>query len=102
MQVERVQNAVKRIEIISNVPRPQYELPAGSDNSMPHASPWQRTTDGGLLRIVYCPGEWKKLPVEDIPRCSRCGTPFRRGKQLGDSAWFTADCMAKHVSDSLK
>jgi hypothetical protein len=99
MQAQREQNSLKRIEIIWNVPRPQRELSPGTDNYMPHASPWQRTTDGGLMRIVYCPGEWKELPVEDIPRCSGCGTPFRRAKkQLGNLVWFTADCVAKHVS----
>lgn len=30
------------------------------------------------MRFVYCPGEWKKLPVETIPVCSACGTPFHK------------------------
>jgi hypothetical protein len=54
------------------------------------------------MRLVYCPGEWKKLPVETLPICSGCGMPFRKAEnQLGDVAWFEADCMAKHISDGL-
>ena len=54
------------------------------------------------MRLVYCPGEWKKLPVETLPVCSGCGTPFRKTEnQLGDVAWFEADSMAEHISDTL-
>jgi hypothetical protein len=50
------------------------------------------------MRLVYCPGEWKKLPVETLPTCSGCGTPFRKTEnQLGDAAWFEADCMKRHM-----
>lgn len=66
---------------------------------MPYAYPWQPTIDGALLRFVYCPGEWKKLPITDVPTCSGCGASFRKTKQLGDFVWFQADCLAKHVSD---
>lgn len=88
----------KRIEIISNVPRPEHALPPGANNSIPYVGPWQEMQDGSLLRFVYRPGEWKKLSIETVPVCSSCGTPFRKtGKELGDEAWFKADCMAKHI-----
>lgn len=52
------------------------------------------------MRIVYCPGEWRRMPVESVLVCSGCGTPFRKAeRQVGDSVWFEADCMAKHISD---
>ncbi len=93
----------KRIEIISNVLRPQHALPPGTNNSMPHAYPWQETTDGGLMRILCCPGEWRKVPVENVPVCSGCGTPFRKTERpLSDWLWLEADCTAKHISDGLK
>jgi hypothetical protein len=51
------------------------------------------------MRFVYRPGEWKKLPVETVPVCSSCGTPFRKtNRELGDVAWFEPDCIAKHIS----
>jgi hypothetical protein len=100
MCLERMRGAQKRIEIITNVRWPLNELPQATDNSVPFAYPWQETTDGGLMRIVYCPGEWKKLPVETIPVCSGCGTPFREGERpMGDWAWFQADCRANHILD---
>jgi hypothetical protein len=100
MRAKHIRDTRKRIEIISNVPRPPHSLPPGANNLIPYVGPWQETQDGTLLRFVYRPGEWKKLPVETIPVCSSCGTPFRKtGKELGDVAWFEADCMAKHISD---
>ena len=98
MRAKHIRDTRKRIEIISNIPRPQYSLPPGANNSVPYAGPWQETQDGTLLRIVYLPGEWKELPVETVPVCCGCGTPFRKWKkQLGDVAWFEADCMERHV-----
>src|ERR1700691_2207929 len=98
MRAEHVRDTRKRIEIISNVPRPQRGLPGGADNSTPHAGPWQEMQDGSLMRFVYRHGEWKKLPVEAVPVCSRGGRPFRKTeKQLGDVVWFEADCMVRHV-----
>jgi len=90
----------KRIEIITNVRFQQHELAQARDDSVPFAYPWQETTDGGLMRIVFCPGEWKKLPVETIPVCSNCGTPFRKEERpLSDWVWVQADCIAKHISN---
>jgi hypothetical protein len=66
MLASHIRDAKKRIEIISNIPRPQHALPQGTDNSMPHARPWREMQDGSLMRLVYCPGEWKKLPVETV------------------------------------
>ncbi len=66
---------------------------------VPRASAWQETTDGGLMRIVYCPTEWKK-PSESVPVCSGCGTPFRKTHQeLGDLVLFKADCLPKHITN---
>jgi hypothetical protein len=99
MRAMHVRETRKRIEIISNVPRPQHGLPGGTDNSTTHAEPWQEMPDGSLMRFVYRPGEWKKLPVETVPVCSSCGTPFRKtNRELGDVAWFEPDCIAKHIS----
>jgi len=90
----------KRLEIITDVRFPHHEPAQTMDNSVPYAHPWQETTDGALMRIVYRPGEWKKLPVEFIPVCSGCGTPFREEERpLSDWVWFQADCMAKHIPD---
>lgn len=87
----------KRIEIITNVRFPQHEPPQTRDNSIPYAYPWQETTDGGLIRFVYCPGEWKQMPVETVPVCSGCGTPFRmQERPFRDWVWFRADCIDKH------
>lgn len=98
MRAEHMRDTRKRIEIISNVPRPQHALAPGTSNSIPYAGPWQETQDGTLLRFVYRPGEWKKLPVETVPVCSGCGTPFRKTeKQSGDLVWFEADCMGRHI-----
>jgi hypothetical protein len=98
MLAGQIRDAKKRIEIISNIPRPQHALSQGTDNSMPHAEPWREMHDGSLKRFVYLPGEWTKLPVESVPVCSSCGTPFRKtGKELGDVAWFEADCMERHI-----
>jgi hypothetical protein len=100
MRAQKKRNERKRIEIITNVQFPQHELLQATDNSMPFAHPWQETTDGGLMRIVYCPGEWKKLPVETIPVCSGCGTPFlKQERPSSDWVWLQADCMAKHITD---
>ena len=103
MRAERIRASQKRIEIISNIQLPHYALPPGTNNSMPYAHPWQETTDGSLMRIVYRPGEWRRAPVEGVPACSGCGTPFRKAeRQVGDSVWFEADCMAKHVTYGSK
>jgi hypothetical protein len=81
-------------------PAAPHSLPPGANNLTPYVGPWQETQDGTLLRFVYRPGEWKKLPVETVPVCTDCGTPFRKtGNELGDVAWFEAACMAKHISD---
>jgi len=97
MRLEKMRSTRKRIEFITNVRFPQHEPSQVTDNSMPSAYPWQETTDGGLMRFVYCPGEWKKLPVETIPVCSGCGTPFRSEERpLSDWVWFQADCLDKH------
>ena len=98
-RLEKRRCTLKRIEFITNVRFPQYELPQARDNLMPHAYPWQETSDGGLMRFVYCPGEWKKLPVETVPVSSECGTPFREQERpLSGWVWLQADCVAKHVS----
>ena len=103
MRAERIRATQKRIEIISNVQRPHYALPPGTNNSMPYAHPWQEMKDGILMRIVYHPGEWHRVPVESVPVCSGCGTPFRKAeRQVDDSVWFESDCVAKHVSDGSK
>jgi hypothetical protein len=100
MVAERTRGARELLEIISHVPRPLSALPPGTNNSMPHAFPWQEMTDGGLMRIIYCPGEWRKIPVENIPLCSGCGAPFRKtGNQTGGFVCFEADCVSKHISD---
>jgi hypothetical protein len=97
MRLERMRASRKRIEFITNVSFPQHELPEPSDKFMPHAYPWQETNDGCLLRFVYCPGVWKKPPIETIPVCSGCGTPFRKTERpLSDWVFFQADCMEKH------
>lgn len=101
MRAKHIRGTRKRIEIISNIPRPQHALPQGTDNSVPYAGPWREMRDGSLMRLVYCPGEWKKLPVETLPICSGCGTPFRKtDERLGDMAWFEADCLRRHIQDS--
>jgi hypothetical protein len=90
----------KRIEFITNVRFHQDELPQATDNSIPYAYPWQETSDGGLMRFVYSPGEWKQLPVETMPVCSGCGAPFRQQERaLSGWVWLEADCMARHISD---
>jgi hypothetical protein len=98
MRAKHIRDTRKRIEIISNVPRPQHALPPGANNSIPYVGPWQEMQDGSLLRFVYRPGKWKKLPIETVPVCSSCRTPFRKTeRELGDEVWFEADCMARHV-----
>lgn len=100
IRAQQMWHGRKRIEIITNVRFPQNELPQAADNSVPHAYAWQETSDGGLMRIVYCPGEWKQMPVETVPVCSGCGTPFRKQERpLGDWVWFQANCVAKHIFD---
>ena len=48
--------------------------------------------------MIYRPGVWKKLPVETRPVCAGCGTSFRQTEnQIGDLAWFEADCMERHI-----
>jgi hypothetical protein len=97
MRLERMRSSRKRIEFITNVSFPHHELQQATDKSMPYAYPWQETGDGTLLRFVYCPGEWKKLPIESIPACSGCGTPFRKTERpFSDWVFFQADCMEKH------
>jgi hypothetical protein len=98
MRAEHIRDSRKRIEIISNIPRPQHTLLPGTNNFTPYADSWQETQGGVLLRIIYRPGEWKKLPVETVPVCAGCGAPFRQTEdQIGDLAWFEADCMGKHI-----
>jgi hypothetical protein len=93
MHLERIRSSRKRIEFITNVSFSQH----ATDKFVPHAYPWQETQDGSLLRFVYCPGEWKKLPIESIPVCSACGTPFRKQERpLSDWVFSQADCMEKH------
>ena len=100
IRAQQMWDGRKRIEIITNVRFPHHELEQNMDNSVPFAYPWQATTDGGLMRIVYCPGEWEKLPVETIPVCSGCGTPFRQQElPMGDWVWLQADCRANHILD---
>jgi hypothetical protein len=101
IRAPQLRNGRKRIEIITNVRFPLHELSQGRDKSIPYAYPWHETTDGSLMRFVHCPGEWKKLPVETIPVCSDCETPFRKEERpLSDWVWFEADCLARHVSDA--
>jgi hypothetical protein len=98
MQAQHIRGSKRRIEIISNVPRPQHTLPPGTNHSVPYAEPWQETQGGVLLRHIYRPGEWKTLPTETVPVCPDCGTSFRQRKeQIGDLAWFEADCMDRHI-----
>jgi hypothetical protein len=56
-------NRRKRIQIISDICR------SHQDNSVPHATPWAKTVDGGLMRLVYVPtgmseDEWRPLVDE--------------------------------------
>ena len=77
---------------------PDYTLRSGMGGSVPYAGPWQETQDGALLRVIYHPGEWKKLSVETAPVCPSCGTLFRQTENhIGDLFWFEADCMEKHI-----
>jgi hypothetical protein len=98
MRAEHIRGSKKRIEIISNIPRPQHTVAAGTDNSTPYAEPWQEAPDGILLRVIYRPGEWRRLPIETLPVCAGCGTPFRESEsKCGDLVWFEADCMDRHI-----
>jgi len=98
MRAEHIRGSKRRIEIISNIPCPQHTRPPGTNNSTPYAEPWQETQDGVLLRVIYHPGEWKRLPIEVVPACAGCGTPFRETrKKCGGLVWFEADCMERHV-----
>lgn len=88
----------RRLQIITSVHWPHG--PQGLDRSQPYALPWQKTADGGVMRIVYVPGEWRTLPAMDLPVCPGCGAAFRNsGKMIGDSVWFEADCVRKHIAD---
>jgi hypothetical protein len=103
MRLQEMQSTRKRIEFITNISLPHRGLSQAPDTSMPYAYPWQETNDGSRLRMVYCPGEWKKLPVETIPVCSGCGTPFRKSERLlSDWVYFRADCMEKHDPELLR
>jgi hypothetical protein len=98
MRAEHIRGSKKRIEIISNIPRPQHTEAPRTDNSTPYAEPWQETQDGVLMRVIYRPGEWKKPPIEAVPVCAGCGTPFRQTEErIGGLAWFEADCMDRHI-----
>jgi hypothetical protein len=98
MRAEHIRGSKRRVEIISNVPRPQHIRPPGTNNSVPYAEPWQETQGGVLMRVIYHPGEWRKVPTETMPVCPDCGTSFRQTKeQIGNLAWFEADCMDKHI-----
>jgi hypothetical protein len=98
IRAEHIRDTRKRIELISNVRWPDYPLPLGVGGSVPYAGPWQETQDGALLRVIYHPGEWKKLSVETVPVCPSCGTLFRQTeKHVGDLFWFEADCMERHI-----
>ena len=95
---EHIRGSKKRIEIISNIPRPQHTIAPGTVNSTPFAEPWQETQDGILLRVIYRPGEWRRFPIETLPVCGSCGTPFRESEsKCGDFIWFEADCMDRHI-----
>ena len=94
MRLDLLQASRKRLEIVVNF------SPSGEDPILPHAGPWQETVDGGLMRIVYHPAMWLKLPLEPIPVCSGCGTPFRRTEQqLGGLVVFEAACVRQHILD---
>jgi hypothetical protein len=98
MRAAHIRGGKRRIEIISNIPRPQHTVAPGIDNSIPYAEPWQETQEGVLMRVIYRPGEWKKPPVEAVTVCRGCGTPYRQTEErIGDLAWFEADCMDKHI-----
>lgn len=77
MRAEHIRRTKKRIEIISNVPRPLHTRPPSTTDSTPYAEAWQETQAGVLLRVIYHPGEWRRLPIETVPVCDGCGTPFR-------------------------
>jgi len=47
--LESREKGVRRLQIVSCVPRPRQ------DNSVPSVGPWQSTTDGGLVRVVNVP-----------------------------------------------
>lgn len=91
----------KRIQIVTNVSLPwrgEGPEPEGWGR-VPRIGPWQDCGEC-LMRIVYRPGEWMRIPVDDIPVCSGCGTPFRRtDPQIGDWAFFEADCMTRHATN---
>jgi hypothetical protein len=68
MRAQKKRNERKRIEIITNVQFPQHEVSQATDNSVPYAYPWQETTDGGLMRIVYCPGGMEEAACRNHTR----------------------------------
>ena len=45
---------VRRLELVTNVLFPDHGEER-QDRSRPHATPWTRTLDGGLMRILYVP-----------------------------------------------
>ena len=67
MRAEHIRRTKKRIEIISNVPRPLHTRPPSTTDSTPYAEAWQETQAGVLLRVIYHPGEWRRLPIETVP-----------------------------------
>lgn len=100
MCLEQKRDSLPSLEIVTNVARPWHgEGPEPEGwNGVPRMGPWQEYEDC-FMRIIYHPGEWIKIPPENIPVCPGCGTPFRRAdKQIGDWAFFEADCMARHAT----
>jgi hypothetical protein len=54
MVVQRRAAQCKRLEMVTNVLFHDHDE-TEPDPSKPHASPWQNTLDGGLMRMLYVP-----------------------------------------------
>jgi hypothetical protein len=85
---------VVSIHVQSNVQVPSATVSRGS-NAMPKIEQARGTGDVAqnpdsylaCKPLILWSGNWRI-----------CGTPFRKtGKKLGDSAWFEADCMERHI-----
>jgi hypothetical protein len=52
--LEANEASVERFQIVNCIPSPYW------DNSIPHVGAWSKTTDGGLMRVVYIPPDTDK------------------------------------------
>jgi hypothetical protein len=99
MRAEHIRGTRKRIEIISNVPRPQHSLPPSANNSTPYAEPWQETQDGVLLCVIYRPGDGKSSPSKLRRFAQAAGHPSARPNTNAVTGFGSKQTAWKDISE---